>query len=55
MSKQPLIKRVSAIQDELQRLNNALYAMSTADIQRYPDNYEALSTDAALLAEKVAC
>ena len=29
--------------------------MGTADIQRYPDNYEVLSTDAALRAEKVAC
>lgn len=50
-----MVKRISAIQNELQRLNNALYAMSAEDIQRYPDNYEALSTDAALLAEKVAC
>ena len=25
------------------------------DIQRYPDNYEVLSTDAALRAEKIAC
>ena len=29
--------------------------MGTADIQRYPDNYEVLSTDAALRAEKIAC
>lgn len=29
--------------------------MSTADIQRYPGNYEILSTDAALRAEKIAC
>lgn len=27
----------------------------TTDIQRYPDNYEVLSTDAALRAEKIAC
>jgi len=36
-------------------LNNALYAMNITDIQRYPDNYEVLSTDAALRAEGIAC
>lgn len=55
MSKLPLVRRIASIQNEIQRLNNALYAMSAADIQRYPDNYEALSTDAALLAEKITC
>lgn len=29
--------------------------MDTTDIQRYPDNYEVLSMDAALRAESVAC
>ena len=29
--------------------------MNTTDIQRYPDNYEVLSTDAALRAENIAC
>ena len=29
--------------------------MNTTDIQRYPDNYEVLSTDAALRAETIAC
>jgi hypothetical protein len=29
--------------------------MNTTDIQRYPDNYEALSIDAALRSERVAC
>jgi len=41
--------------DDIQRLTNALYAMNTTDIQRYPDNYEVLFTDAALRAETVAC
>jgi len=41
--------------DDIQRLNNALYAMNTTDIQRYPDNYEVLSTDAALRAETITC
>ena len=29
--------------------------MNTMDLQRYPENYELLSTDAALRAEKIAC
>ncbi len=41
-------QRISSILDDIQRLTNALYAMNMTDIQRYPDNYEVLSTDAAL-------
>ena len=37
------------------RLSNALCAMNTMDLQRYPENYELLSTDAALRAEQIAC
>ncbi len=52
----PIIsQRISSILGDIQRLNNALYAMNTTDIQRYPDNYEVLSTDAALRAETIAC
>ena len=29
--------------------------MNSLDIQRYPDNYETISTEAALRAEKIAC
>lgn len=47
--------RIGSILDDISRLSNALYAMDTTDIQRYPDNYEVLSTDAALRAEKIAC
>ena len=44
-------RRITSILDELSRLTNALYAMNMTDIQRYPENYEALSVDAALRAE----
>lgn len=50
-----LSQRISSILDDIQRLNSALFAMNTTDIQRYPDNYETLSTDAALRAEQIAC
>ena len=36
------------------RMSNALCAMNTMDLQRYPENYELLSTDAALRAEQIA-
>lgn len=55
MDKRILSQRIASIQAEIGRLNSALYAMSTTDLQRYPDNYEVLSTDAALRCERIAC
>lgn len=55
MDKKILSQRIASIQAEIGRLNSALYAMSTTDLQRYPDNYEVLSTDAALRCERIAC
>ena len=55
MNRAILSQRISSILDDIQRLNSALFAMNTTDIQRYPDNYETLSTDAALRAEQIAC
>ena len=55
MEKQIITKRIGAIMSDISRLSNALYALDTTDIQRYPDNYEILSTDAALRGEKIAC
>ncbi|WP_313529192.1 DUF6100 family protein [Anaerotignum sp.] len=55
MEKQIITQRITAILDDISRLQSALYAMSTTDIQRYPDNYEVLSTDAALRGENIAC
>lgn len=55
MERQIITQRITAILDDISRLQSALYAMSTTDIQRYPDNYEVLSTDAALRGESIAC
>jgi hypothetical protein len=55
MERKIITKRIGEIVNDISRLNNALYAMDTTDIQRYPDNYEILSTDAALRGEKIAC
>lgn len=55
MDRNLISHRIGSILDDISRLSNALYAMDTTDIQRYPDNYETLSTDAALRAERIAC
>ena len=55
MNRAIISQRISSILSEIERLNSALYAMNTTDIQRYPDNYEVLSTDAALRAERITC
>lgn len=48
-------QQIGHVLGDISRLTNALYALDTTDIQRYPDNYEVLSTDAALRAEKITC
>lgn len=55
MNRAILSQRISSIQNSIQLLNSILFAMDTTDIQRYPDSYEALSIDAALRAEQIAC
>lgn len=55
MERHIITKRIGEIMGDISRLNSALYAMDMTDIQRYPDNYELLSTDAALRGEKIAC
>ena len=55
MDRVVLSQRLTSILSDMNRLTNTLYALNMADIQRYPENYEVLSTDAALRAEKTAC
>ena len=54
MNRAIISQRITSILAEIERLNNALYAMNTTDIQRYPDNYEVLSTDAGSVADFAA-
>ena len=55
MERNIISKRISQIMDEVTRLRSALYALDNTDIEKYPDNYEMLSTDAALRGELIAC
>ena len=55
MDRKMISAQVGEILNSLSRLNNNICAMDTLDIQRYPENYEIISTEAALRAERIAC
>ncbi len=55
MDRKMITHRIRDVLGNLSRLTNNLHAMDSLDIQRYPDNYETISTEAALRAEKIAC
>lgn len=55
MDRQILNKRIDGIRNEIEKLTRTLCAMENTDISRYPDNYEHLSTDAALRGELITC
>lgn len=50
-----IFQRLQNIEAEISKLNNILFALKATDIQKYGTNYESLSTDAALRAERIAC
>ncbi|WP_330388644.1 DUF6100 family protein [Marvinbryantia formatexigens] len=50
-----MFQRLQNIEAEISKLNNVLFALKATDIQKYGTNYESLSTDAALRAERIAC
>lgn len=55
MNKAVLSRRISRIQSDIEKLSNTLCAMDKTDIETYPENYEMLSTDAALRSELITC
>ena len=55
MDRKMISAQIGEILDSLSRLHNNICAMDTMDIQRYPENYEVISTEAALWAERIAC
>ena len=55
MNRTVLSQRISRILSDIEKLSNTLYAMDNTDIEKYPDNYEMLSTDAALRSELITC
>ena len=55
MERAILSQRIESILHEITRLSNTLYAMDNTNIEQYSDNYEMLSTEAALRGEVIAC
>lgn len=55
MNKCTLSTRLSRIEEEIPKLSNTISAMKITDTGVYGKNYEALSLDAALRAERIAC
>lgn len=55
MNRNIISQRVMDALGDLERLKYMLRAIDTLDIRRYPKNYETMSTDAALLSEKITC
>lgn len=55
MDRQIINKRINGIQAELEKLSRTLRALENTDPAQYPENYELLSTDAALRGELIAC
>lgn len=55
MDKHTLSSRLSRIEEEIPKLTNTISAMRITNTDTYGKNYEELSLDAALRAERIAC
>lgn len=55
MDRQIINKRIDGITSDIEKLLRTLRAMENTDISQYPENYEMLSTDAALRGELITC
>lgn len=55
MNRTTILRRLESIKGDIEKLTHTLCAIENADIERYPDNYMMLTTDAALRSELIAC
>lgn len=55
MDRKIITRRIADIRKELLHLNHDICVMDSMDVERYPENYEAVSTEAGLRAERIAC
>lgn len=55
MNQSELSHKIQQISGDMSKLSATLCAMENADADTYPENYELLSTDAALRGEQIAC
>jgi len=52
LDRKMITRMIGDVLSNLSRLTSNLHAMDSLDIQRYADNYETISTEAVLRAEK---
>lgn len=55
MDTKTIYQRLHNVENEVAKLNNTIFAMKTTDIEKYGSNYEKLSMDAVLRAERITC
>lgn len=55
MDRKIVTRRIADIRKELLHLNHDICVMDSVDIEQYPENYEVVSTEAGLRAERIAC
>ena len=55
MNRAHISQYINGLLEDISKLSNTLCAMNRTDIERYPENYGLLSTDAALHSELIAC
>lgn len=55
MERSVISKRIGMLASDIEKLKSTLAAIENTDIQKYPDNYNMLITDAALRSELIAC
>lgn len=55
MDRTIISNRINRIMGDISKLSNTLCAIDKTDIEKYPDTYTMLTTDAALRSELIAC
>jgi hypothetical protein len=55
MNEQIFKKKINSLQDDMRRLNNAIFTLAASNYKHYPENFLKYSLDTAIRAEKLAC
>ena len=55
MERTVISKRIGQLTSDIDKLRSTLAAIESTDISLYPENYNMLTTDAALRSELIAC
>lgn len=55
MDRTVISRKIGQLTSDIEKLKNTLAAIESTDVQKYPENYDMLTTDAALRSELIAC